>query len=164
MHPGDDEDELAIVPSWTYRDFTDNQNRPIPKTTRVYFTDQELSDFVFRPYIFFVINVDENHWILALFYRMHDILDFTPQGPPHGSRTCLIIFDSLGRRHPEVAQNLFRFVEKCVMPRWGVFFSIRRLPVYYPKVSGLEFAISCFRIDGTHGSSIILGANATELE
>lgn len=131
---GDRPDELAIVPSSMYRDFQKNMTRSVPTGMRIWFTDAEEASWVYRPFVFFIINVNENHWILVLVHHLADIRTYTPQGPAPESRTSIIFLDSLGGRHPNVASNLCRLIEFLVLPRWGMAgFKIRQVPVHYPK-------------------------------
>lgn len=136
---GDRPDELAVVPSSMYRDFVKNMSCSAPIGMRIWFTDEEEASWVFRPYVFFIINVHDNHWILALVHHLADIRTYTPAGPAPESKTSIIILDSLGGRHPIVTANLCRFIEYIVLPRWGLAgFKIRHVPVHYPKASPLH--------------------------
>lgn len=122
---------LSIIPSWSYHDFVQNRKQDQSKaSSRVYHTQEECFEWVYRSYIFFVINVNENHWISAILYAPSEI-----EGSNKRGNSCLLIFDSLGGRHPQVVQNIQYFIEDVVLPFWDDDFEVRDLPTYYPKAS-----------------------------
>lgn len=127
-----------------YRDFVENKTRRKPRATRVYLNDEELLHYPFRPYVFFVVNVNDNHWILVLFHRMGDLLSNPVDGAQlSASDACIVIFDSLGGQHPVVASNICRFIESRIFPSWGLSYEIQGLATYYPAVSPLKMMFLC---------------------
>ncbi|KAG8917816.1 hypothetical protein FRC02_002839 [Tulasnella sp. 418] len=132
-------DELFVLPSEFYRAYVASPSSPITlrlPTTRNIFT---------YDFIALTINVNNNHWILALICHI-------PQLNPDfiGDRqSSIIIFDSLGHKYSGVVKGLKNIILKrlpiIANDVWQpVEAAVKAMPTYYPSVRQIALQVTSF--------------------